>query len=96
MGEFGRSPKVEGADLGRDHWGNAMSVVAAGGGIRGGQVIGATSGDGGYPDERPLRPIDLIATVYHKLGIAPNTTLVDPQGRPWEIAAGGEVIRELL
>lgn len=96
MGEFGRSPKVEGADLGRDHWGSAMSVVAAGGGVRGGQVIGSTTSDGGYPDDRPLKPIDLIATVYQKLGVPPNTLLQDQQGRPWEIAAGGEVIPELL
>lgn len=96
MGDFGRSPKVEGSDLGRDHWGNAMNVVAAGGGISGGQVVGSTTPDGGYPDDRPLRPIDLIATIYHKMGIPPNTVLNDLQGRPWEIAAEGNVIRELL
>jgi len=96
MGEFGRSPKVEGADIGRDHWGRAMSIVAAGAGVRGGQVIGSTTPDGGEPDERPLRPIDLIATVYHKLGISPNTILHDAQNRPWEIAGEGELIRELL
>ncbi len=96
MGEFGRSPKVEGADLGRDHWGHSMSVVAAGAGVKGGQVIGSTASDGGAPDSRPLKPIDLIATVYQKLGISPETTLLDPLGRPWEIAAGGSVIRELL
>jgi uncharacterized protein (DUF1501 family) len=95
MGEFGRSPKIQGADLGRDHWGSAMNVVAAGGGVRGGQVIGSTASDGGAPDERPLQPVDLIATVYHKLGISPATTLQDQQGRPWVIAAGGEVIPEL-
>ncbi len=96
MGEFGRSPKVEGPDLGRDHWGNSMSVVAAGAGVRGGQVIGSTTPDGGYPDERPLRPLDLIATLYHKMGISPRTTLLDPQGRPWEIAGEGSLIEELL
>jgi hypothetical protein len=73
-----------------------MSVVAAGGGVRGGQVIGSTTSDGGYPDDRPLKPIDLIATVYHKLGVPPSTILQDQQGRPWEIAAGGDVIPELL
>jgi hypothetical protein len=96
MGEFGRSPKVEGPDLGRDHWGRAMNVVVAGAGIRGGQVIGSTAYDGGDPDERPLRPIDFLATVYHKVGISPRSTLLDPQGRPWEVAGEGEVIRELL
>ncbi|MGV3721112.1 MAG: DUF1501 domain-containing protein [Actinomycetota bacterium] len=96
MGEFGRSPKVEGADIGRDHWGRSMSVVAAGGGVRGGQVIGSTTYDGGEPDDRPLRPLDLIATIYQKLGISPNTILHDAQSRPWEIAGEGQVIRELL
>jgi uncharacterized protein (DUF1501 family) len=96
MGEFGRSPKVEGADQGRDHWGSAMSIVAAGGGVRGGQVIGSTTPDGGYPDDRPLRPIDLIATIYQKMGVPPSTILQDLQSRPWEIAAGGEVIREMM
>lgn len=95
MGEFGRSPKVEGADQGRDHWGRSMSVVAAGGGVPGGQVIGSTTPDGGEPDDRPLRPLDLIATIYHKLGIAPDTILLDAQNRPWDIAGGGTVIREL-
>jgi uncharacterized protein (DUF1501 family) len=96
MGEFGRSPKVEGADQGRDHWGSAMSIVAAGGGVRGGQLIGSTTPDGGYPDDRPLRPIDLIATIYQKMGVPPSTILQDQQSRPWEIGAGGEVIRELM
>jgi uncharacterized protein (DUF1501 family) len=96
MGEFGRSPKVQGADLGRDHWGRAMNIVAAGGGVKGGQVIGSTSADGGDPDERPLRPLDLIATIYEKMGISPRTTLQDLQGRPWQIADDGEVIQELM
>lgn len=98
MGDFGRSPKIEGKglDVGRDHWGHSMNVVVAGGGTPGGVVVGSTTPDGGYPDERPLRPIDLIATIYHKAGVPPDTLLTDTQGRPWEIAAGGEVIRELL
>ncbi len=98
MGDFGRSPKVEGQgdDLGRDHWGNAMNVVVAGGGTPGGQVIGSTTPDGAYPDDRPLKPIDLIATIYRKMGIAPDTVLHDAQDRPWVIADGGEVIRELI
>jgi hypothetical protein len=96
MGEFGRSPTLLGADLGRDHWPHAMSVVAAGAGVRGGQVIGSTTADGGYADERKLRPLDLIATIYHKMGVSPRTTLQDQQGRPWEIAGDGEVISELV
>ncbi len=96
MGEFGRSPKVEGPDLGRDHWGRSMSVVAAGGGVRGGQVVGSTTPDGGDPDDRPLRPIDLIATVYRKMGVSPHSTIYDAQGRPAEIAGDGETIHELM
>jgi hypothetical protein len=73
-----------------------MSVVAAGGGVRGGQVIGSTTADGGYAHDRVLRPIDLIATIYQKMGLAPDTILHDAQSRPWEIAAGGELISELM
>ena len=96
MGEFGRSHRIQGQDLGRDHWPHAMSVVVAGGGVKGGQVIGSTTPDGGYADERQLRPIDFIATIYHKLGISPHNIINDQQGRPMEIAGEGEIIRELL
>jgi Protein of unknown function (DUF1501) len=94
MGEFGRSPRING-QAGRDHWGHAFSVAMAGGGIRGGQVHGATDRIGGYPKEGQVEPQDLIATIYHCLGIRPETQIADPLGRPSPISRG-RVIREIL
>src|SRR5262245_20609672 len=71
LGEFGRTPRVSynSGRMGRDHWPQAMSALASGGGMRMGQVIGATNSRGEHPRERPLSPQDLLATVYHHLGV---------------------------
>src|SRR5262249_9360434 len=68
MGEFGRTPRVN-ANAGRDHWGNAMSVLVAGGGLQTGQVVGTTNSKGERPLDRPYRPEHVLATVYRFLGI---------------------------
>jgi hypothetical protein len=81
IGEFGRSPRIN-ADAGRDHWGSVMSFVMAGGGIRTGQVIGATDRTGGVPKDQPLTPGDLAATVFKVLGINPYDHWQKPGGRP--------------
>jgi Protein of unknown function (DUF1501) len=94
LGEFGRTPKIN-ANAGRDHWGACQSVVLAGGGIRGGQVYGASDKTAAYPTDRPVRPEDLIATVYHGLGIAPDAMLYDQQNRPHR-ACEGEPVLELF
>jgi hypothetical protein len=94
-GEFGRTPKIN-KDGGRDHWASAMSVVVAGGGTPGGQVIGATDKDGNAPAERPLKPEDLAVTLYTKLGIDPRKEFHTLLGRPVPIVYGGEPIRELF
>ncbi|MCA9126001.1 MAG: DUF1501 domain-containing protein [Planctomycetales bacterium] len=81
-GEFGRTPKIN-AGAGRDHWSQVSCAWIAGGGIRGGQAIGATNRLGEYAAERPVHLQELIATLYHNLGInTATTTLVDPTGRP--------------
>ncbi len=96
MGEFGRSPVIN-KNAGRDHWPRVMSMVMAGGGMRHGQVIGSTDKQGGDIDTRRVAPGDLAATVFHHLGIAPNTNWIDPQGRPRPIVAeGGKVMGELV
>jgi uncharacterized protein (DUF1501 family) len=96
MGEFGRTPKMN-RDAGRDHWGHTFSVLMAGGGMRMGQVIGASDGKGEYPVDRPVTPQDVLATVYHHLGIDPHAhTFVNRQGRPVYLLEGGEPIRELV
>lgn len=94
LGEFGRTPKIN-ATSGRDHWGACQSVVLAGGGIRGGQVYGASDKTAAYPTDRPVRPEDLIATVYHAMGISPEAMLLDQQKRPHR-ACEGEPVLELF
>jgi hypothetical protein len=90
-GEFGRTPKINSAG-GRDHWPQAWSALLAGGGIQGGRIIGKTDEIGAYPTERPTSPAELVATIYHLLGVDLETTLpvhgshsipvVDPGVRP--------------
>jgi hypothetical protein len=94
MGEFGRSPKINGA-AGRDHWGHVFSVALAGGGVRGGQVIGASDSIAGRPRDGRVRPEDLTATVFHCLGYSPETQMRDALGRPIPVSRG-DVIRAAL
>lgn len=101
-GEFGRTPRVgqvnsdagAGAD-GRDHWPGCFTAVLAGGGIRGGQVYGASDRHAAYPADRAVAPLDLVATAYHCLGVPSEQVLHDSQGRPL-VVSGGKVINELL
>ena len=94
-GEFGRTPKVnEGA--GRDHWGQAMSVLLGGGGLKGGVVVGSTTAKGEYPKDRPVTPEDMLATLYHVLGIDTKQVFLDKVGRPHPILSKGEPIAELV
>src|SRR6266849_4822903 len=86
-GDFGRTPKIN-KDAGRDHWPPCQTVLMAGGGIRGGQVYGASDPSGGYPKDNPVRPDDITASVFHALGFDPETVIQDQLGRPMPIAAG--------
>lgn len=94
-GEFGRTPKING-NAGRDHWARAMSVVLAGGGIKGGQVVGKTNDKGEEPADNPLKPEDVAASFYHALGIDPHKEYHTPTGRPVHIVRDGKVIKELF
>jgi len=83
FGEFGRTPKIAPEapwDGGRHHWGDVMSAVVAGGGFKGGQVVGESDAKGEYPKERPVYPWDLTASMYTLLGIDPKGTLPHPHG----------------
>ncbi|HVA49282.1 MAG TPA: DUF1501 domain-containing protein [Pirellulales bacterium] len=91
MGEFGRSPRLDAAG-GRGHWGYVYSAVLAGGGVRGGQVIGASDKIGGQPKDGRVSPADLAATLFHALGHSPDTLYHDRFDRPLPISRG-EVIR---
>ncbi len=94
-GEFGRTPRINGS-AGRDHWPGVFSAVLAGGGLRTGQVIGATGRKGESPSERPVRPEDVIQTVYSVLGIDPLHEFVNEAGRPMAVLNQGRAIAELL
>lgn len=86
-GEFGRTPQIN-KTAGRDHWGACYTAVLAGGGVRGGQVYGASDAQAAYPTENPVRPEDLLATIYHALGIPTNAEIEDPLGRPHRVTEG--------
>src|SRR5262249_41826642 len=81
MGEVGRTPKLN-TSAGRDHWPRAFSVVLAGGGIKGGQVVGASDRIGEAPADRPVTPADLARTIYTLLGVDPSRELHTADGRP--------------
>jgi uncharacterized protein (DUF1501 family) len=95
LGEFGRTPQING-QAGRDHWSNAMSVLFAGGGTPGGQVVGATDVKGYAACERILSPENFAATVYTKLGIDPAKLVYAPNGRPVPLVSDPTPIRELM
>lgn len=93
-GDFGRTPKVN-KDAGRDHWPPCQTVLMAGGGVRGGVLVGSSDKTGAYPLTGPHKPDDVMATVYHCLGLDPATMIHDQLNRPMPIA-DGEPIRALL
>jgi hypothetical protein len=95
LGEFGRTPQIN-KDSGRDHWSNAMSVVFAGGGTPGGQVIGATDKNGYSAVERVLSPENFVSTIYSKLGINPDKMYYTHEGRPVHLVSDPEPIKELM
>ena len=90
-GEFGRTPKIN-DKMGRDHWGACQSALLAGGGVRGGQVYGASDKNAAYLKDNPVSPEDLLATIYHALGIDPEAEIRDREGRPHRIVEGGKPV----
>ncbi|MEM1304790.1 MAG: DUF1501 domain-containing protein, partial [Planctomycetota bacterium] len=95
MGEFGRTPRIN-ARTGRDHYPKAFNVALAGGGIRGGQVIGATDPSGAKVTERPVTPKDLYQTIYTALGIDPEHENESLIGRPIKLVDEGSPVAEVL
>ena len=94
LGEFGRTPKIN-ANAGRDHWGECSSALLAGGGIHGGNVLGASDKDAAYPIADRVEPADIQATLYHCLGLSPHQRIYDELQRPWDITTG-RVLTHLL
>lgn len=96
LSEFGRTPKVNPAG-GRDHWPNCFTACFAGGGVKGGRVVGASDPIGGFPAERPVAPGDVVATIFHSLGLDHTGHLPGPGGRPFPLTdLGTEPVRELF
>ena len=93
--EFGRTPRLN-KHQGRDHWTKAYSIVVAGAGTRGGQLIGKSDRDGGYVQDQPHTPEDYAATVYEKLGIDRGKPLYTPSNRPVFFGHGGDPIAQLM
>jgi hypothetical protein len=102
LGEFGRTPKIgeftQSANTqktGRDHWPHAFTALLAGGGVRGANVVGASDAICAHPTDLPVSPADVVASIYHAFGLAPQTLMHDPLGRPLAISEG-HVIRQLF
>lgn len=95
MGEFGRTPRVN-RTAGRDHWGAAMSVLVAGGGLKMGQVVGSTNSKGETPNSAPYRPENVLAMAYRHLGVDTHQTFNDFSGRPRYVLENHRLITELL
>ena len=94
-GEFGRTPRINGG-AGRDHWAPLSTLALSGGGLRMGQVVGESSTKAEVPRTTPVTPQDLMATVFHVLGMPQNLTYHDPSGRPMPMVNGGRPIAELV
>ncbi len=94
-GEFGRTPKVN-ARGGRDHYPRAMFCLLAGGGIKGGQVVGESDAKGELPKDSPITPDDIAASFYATLGISHKREYKTPSGRPVMIVRNGKPIRQLF
>jgi Protein of unknown function (DUF1501) len=91
-GEFGRTPKINGGG-GRDHWGRVYSTVLAGAGIKGGQVIGKSTKDGGLPADEAVHVTDFFATMYHAIGYTSADAVTDLTGRPHHFVQGRPVLK---
>jgi hypothetical protein len=93
--EFGRTPKIN-DNAGRDHWARVYSYALAGGGVKRGQIFGASNATASEPDRDPVTVEDFLATVYHQLGINSEDRLLAPGGRPIDIVRGGSVVNGLI
>jgi uncharacterized protein (DUF1501 family) len=93
-GEFGRTPHPN-CNGGRDHWTRCWTTILAGGGVQGGRVVGRSDAVAGEPADRPVTPAELVATIFHALGIPPRATIPGPAGTPVRVSDAAPV-RELF
>lgn len=96
--EHGRTPQIteRAGSVGRDHWSNSYCNVMAGAGLKKGQVLGSSDSQGGFVTRDPVNPMDVLATMYHLVGVDAHTTIPDRQGRPVPLVANGRILTELL
>lgn len=96
FGDFGRTPRINNNNGGRDHWNFCYSLMLVGGGFGRGLIYGASDETGAYPASQPLVPGDILATIYHQLGVANSHEIHDQFGRPYRVVPAGDVVPELL
>ena len=96
VGEMGRTPKRDTAEWGRGHWSYCFPAVLAGAGIRGGIVYGQSDAQAGYPTDKPVTPEQLTATIFHALGIPPETRILDALNRPFPVVDRGQPLLDLF
>jgi uncharacterized protein (DUF1501 family) len=94
-GEFGRTPRIN-KDSGRDHWPNVFSVAMAGGGLKKGFVLGESDARAEFPKDKPVSPQDILATMYHQLGIDQTKNYINEADRPVPVLNYGEPIKEII
>ena len=93
MGEFGRTPDIN-KNVSRDHWPQCYTALLAGGGVKRGFVYGKSDADARFPEEKPVKPEDLAATIFRLLGIDPSTEIYDRDNRP--LVIGGNTISDVI
>ena len=96
FGDFGRTPKINGNNAGRDHWNFCYSLMLVGGGFQRGLIHGSSDSTGAFPASHPLVPGDIISTIYRTLGVLPTTEIFDQFQRPYRVVPGGEIVADLL
>lgn len=96
FGDFGRTPRINANNGGRDHWNYCYSLMLVGGGFRAGQIYGSSDATGSFPASNPLTPADVLCTMYQSLGVSPLTEIRDQLNRPMRVVPGGEVVPDLL
>jgi uncharacterized protein (DUF1501 family) len=95
-GEFGRTPWLDPKSGGRDHWPHLCTLALSGGGLKVGQIVGQSSAKADVPKSTPISPQDLIATVFHVLGVPIDLSYTDPSGRPVTLIDNGKPIEDLM
>jgi len=96
MGDFGRTPKINANDGGRDHWNYCYSLMLIGGGAKQGLIYGASDKIGAFPADKPLLPGDVTSTIYHLLGVRPDREMRDRLDRPHRLVPAGDVVTDLI